>query len=143
MFKWLGFPWNLVAYAVTAMVVLGTMWWSWDHYIANPYIAKGVAQEHVQTVKAEAANVSLAAERDALKQQLADARAAGATEAKRLADAKAAADKKAAAKVKTLQGEVDQLAAAASAPPAPTKEKACDATNALLDEYSARRLRHD
>jgi len=142
-------PWIAGAIAIAVAV------WGWNHYVwtphvKDPYIAQGVAQEHLNTVKAEAravaaegANASLQADVGQLRarvQMANDATAAITKQELDLAVANKVLRAQMAAKDSALDAERQRFAAAAAAPPAPTPVAACSKADALSAEYSARRL---
>lgn len=48
-------PYNLVAKAVAIVAAAIAVAVAWHHFVAQPYIDKGIAQEHVQVVKLQTA----------------------------------------------------------------------------------------
>jgi hypothetical protein len=57
---------SLIVKGLAILAMIAAFWWAWEHYVAAPYIAKGVVKEKVKTdvaVKradnAEGANVTL------------------------------------------------------------------------------------
>lgn len=133
--------WPLIWRALAIAAVTAFGWWAWDHYIADPYIAQGAAQEHVKTLAAEAANKSLAAERDAARKELEEAQQSYHAENERISKEKARVNAENAATIRLLLDNTKRLAAIANGPKAPTKKEACDEADALLDEYVAGRVR--
>lgn len=132
--------------AATAAVLL-----AWSHFVAQPYIAKGVAQERVHTIAekdradvAEAANKALRTDLQVLGTRLKEAKDSIERLALLEAAARSAKDKvlaKLAAQEKTLNAEIDRLKAIAMGPPAQNKEEACDAATEILDALATHRLR--
>ena len=66
--------WPLIWRAAAALIVVLFVWWAWAHFVSGPYIAQGVAKEHVNTqaainraTAAEAANKTFKADLDVLE----------------------------------------------------------------------------
>lgn len=145
-------PYTLIAKALGALAALVFVWWAWGHYVADPYIAQGVAQEHVLTVaaekratEAETANEALRADFVALSARY-QAQADQVAALVKKTTATQTAAKKAiavlAAKQAEAENEIERLRIIASQPPAVTKEADCEDAAKLLDSAAADRLRH-
>lgn len=134
-------PWNLILKGLAAIALIAALWWAWDHYVADPYIAEGVAQEKVHTdeqaaraERAEAANTTLAADVTTMKAHVQDQDAGIAVlqDAERKAltaklDALAKLDKEKAAHRATQE----QLQVAASTPAADPQAACVEAAKIL------------
>lgn len=144
-------PYTLIAKALGAVAGIFFLWWAWGHYVADPYIAEGVAMEQPKTEaalkradEAEAANAMLAADFKTLEGRYAAQAESVAALAKKTAVAQAAAraaKAALAAKQAEAENEIERLRAIAAQPPAVTKEADCEDAAKLLDRAAADRLR--
>lgn len=141
----------LIWRGLAVLAALGLAWWAWGHYVAGPYIAKGVAQEHVFTVAAlkraelaETANKTFEADLLALQNRYKEQGAQVAALVKKTAATQIAAKKVVAAlatKLAEADNEIERLRVIASQPPAATKEQDCEDASQLIDRAAADRLR--
>lgn len=151
MIAWALLNWKSIAKGIAIVALIMFCWWAWDHYVAEPYIAKGVAQEHIKTVaekiradEAEAANVTLADQKRALQTAYADQTAATLAVSEASAAQLKAKDALVARHAKTegaLHTQILTLQAVRDGPPSTTKQEACDEATRLLDAYAAGQLR--
>jgi len=142
--------WPLIWRVLAVAAVIGAAVWSWSHFVANPYIERGVKQEMVHTLewkavaeKEKAANDTLRADLDSLGEKVKranDALVELVQTSERVIQAK---DKVLAGlqkKERSLKSEFDRLLIIANGPPAQTKEEACVEAAAILDALADRRL---
>ncbi len=141
-----------VVFRIGAYIAIAVAaWWAWYHFIANPYIAEGVAQEKPRTVAAlaraetaEGANARLQQDLVAVKLKIKEANdtidGLHADQAAQLA-ASTKLLNAAKAREKSLKAEIASLAAASHGPPAPTPEEACREATATLSDLAAQRVR--
>lgn len=142
--------WPAIWRAIAGAIVMAALWWAWSQFTGH-YVDVGVAKERGNTLAAEkraedaeGANAALQADLGLLQKRvelseksvkaLTDAEIVLSTENKALRA-------KNAAKEQALRAEAGRLATEAAAPPAPTREKACDEADRTSAEYSAHRLR--
>ena len=143
--------WPMIWRGLAVIAVIFAVWWAWGHYVKDPYIAQGVAMEHVKTVAAEAraeaaegANKQFEADLAALNTKY-EVQRAKMAELSRKTVAAVAAAQAAQAQLTEQQaesrGEIDRLRAIAVEPLPVTKEVDCEETRVLAADYAARRLR--
>jgi hypothetical protein len=138
-------PWGLILKGLAILAVMAAVYWAWEHFIADPYIAKGVAQEKVHTdaqtnraVKAEGANVTLVRDVDGLRAKVSGQNASIAALRRDDADtlrAKDAALAMLASERDSHQSVVDELIARAKTPSA-SKALACESATKTLDDLA-------
>lgn len=135
--------------AIAAIAWAG--FWAWGHFVADPYIAKGVAIEQINTTKEklradkeEAANKTLQADVETFRKRVGEQDASIASwkatsdkyqeMARVLLTAAAGRDALAVKEIKKLQDLISK--------PSPTKEKACEAATSTLGALADYRLQH-
>ncbi len=141
----------LIAKIMAVLALAAAIWWAWGHFVADPYIAEGVALEHKKTAiaegkaaEAQTANLKLAADVTALRLLVAKADAAV---AKLQADEalRVAASNKLlaayAAREKALLAQIADLYAVSHGAPAATPEEACLEADRILSDLAAHRVR--
>lgn len=133
--------WPLIWRAALVVVVAVFCYWTWGHYVKDPYIAEGVAIEHVKTEAAEAANKTLAADVEVLRTKVAEQNSQIAALAADEAAAKIAVAKARAALKKMendTKTEIERLREIAASPPAANKETDCEDATKLFDSAVGR-----
>lgn len=145
-------PYTLIAKALGAIAGILFLWWAWGHYVADPYIAQGVAMEQPKTEaalkraeRAEAANKTFEADLSTLQKRY-EAQGTQVAALVKKTTATQIAAKKAmaalAARLAETDNEIERLRVIASQPPAVTKEADCEDAAELLDRAAADRLRN-
>ena len=141
--------WPLIWRILAIAAVVGAALWGWNHFVANPYIQRGVEQQMVVTQEwkdkaqvAIAANEALSTDLEALRTKVATANKA-IDDMKKASDAtmklKATLMAALVRRTESLKAEVDRLTAIANGPPAASMEEACAEADRILDALAVRR----
>lgn len=142
----------MIARLAAIIGVVLALVWAWNHFVADPYIARGVAQQALVTGKeklradvAEAANKTLQADVETFRRRVGEQDASIAAwkatsdkyqeMARVLLTAAAGRDALAVKEIRKLQDLISK--------PSPTKEKACEAATSTLGGLADYRLRDD
>ena len=142
----------MIGRIAAVIAVIWAVFWAWGHFVRDPYIADGIAIEHVVTAKEtaradknEAANKTLQVDVEVFRKRVGEQDASIASWkatsdkyqelARVLLTAAAGRDALAAKEIRKLQDLISK--------PSPTKEKACEAATSTLGGLADYRLRDD